>query len=582
MSARAARRRRRWWVDGRPGLGAGTGRGLVALLVLVLGVLSGCATMPRSGPVQQGDPDVTEPGSIALLARLPVEGDSPEEIVDGFLRAAAAGLTDDFAIAREFLSTSARSSWNPLARVDVYSGQAELGEISAGDVIRVSAALAAVVDSGGRYTEAVPGTGVALDLALGRAPDGEWRITDLEDGILLSEPIFRSLFQQTPLYFVAPDGAALVSETRWFPRRTVETAAVGALLAGPSAWLAEGVVSAFPPGTRLMVDTVTVRDGTAQVDLSAEALDAPPAQRTLLIAQLSETLVGLPRVQSVRVTAGGVEIATTGRNPDLLVDPSVGSSPVVLADGALRAVEGGQLVALGPAEGPLPIAGPSQPALPYGSGVAVVLSEGTAVVTAPVDGGPAVTLLAGDSTLTAPSYDRLGWIWTSPVTGTGVVRVVRPDGARLDVSADWLEARDVRSLRISRDGARALVVSVGDGSVLVEVAAVVRDADGRPVALGEALRVGQRITAATTAVWVDQQTVAVLGRVGSGSTGTVVLVPVGGPTTSLPAVEGAVALTSGKGDRLLFVSTVLGELFARNGLGWTSVVAGVRDPAFPG
>jgi hypothetical protein len=554
------------------------GRFLVAVVVLAL---AACASLPQSGPVRKGDPDVTEPGSIALLARLPGPDDGPEQIVDGFLRAAAAGLTDDFTVAREFLAGPVRSSWDPLARVDVYSGQPVVAPDPEVTAIDVGASVSAMLDATGRYLEADPGSQVRLRFGLTQS-GGEWRISELVDGVLLSEPIFRSLFQQVPLYFVEPDGAALVSETRWFPRRTAETAAVSALLAGPSPWLAEGAGSRFPTGTRLLVDTVTVRDGVAQVGLSAEARDATPQNRALMMAQLAETLSGLPRVQAVAVTVAGAPFETADIRSDLVVDPSVGTTPVVLAGDVLSVVEGNELLPWGETER-ITAPAPSHPALPYGLGVPVVLSGGTAVVTVPARGGRAATLLAGDEPLTPPSFDRLGWVWTAATSGD-VVHAFRVDGTRVAVDADWLSGREVRSLRISREGARALVLSAAeDGSVRLDVASVIRDAAGTPVAIGPPLHIGQRITRATTAVWVDQQTVAVLGRTaGESVADTVVLAVVGGPTSSLPSVEGAVGLAAGKGDRLLFASTAAGVLVTRNGLSWTPTVRGVRDPTFPG
>lgn len=550
---------------------------LVALLAVL--ALAACASLPEAGPVRRGDPDVTEPGSIALLARLPGPGDDPEEIVDGFLRAAAAGLTDDFTVAREFLTGSVRSAWDPLARVDVHAGQPSLERNPDTEVVAVTAPVSAVVDGTGRYTEAAPGAQVRTRFGLVQ-DDGEWRIRELADGVLLSEPIFRSLFQQVPLYFVAPSGAALVSETRWFPRRSAETAAVSGLLAGPSPWLETGAASRFPPGTTLLVDTVTVRDGVAHVGLSAEARAASPEDRALMLAQLAETLVGLPRVQSVEVSVSGAPFDTATVRRDLVVDPSVGTSPAVLAGDVLSRVEGNDLVPWGETA-PISVTAPSHPAIPYGLGVPVVLSGGTAVVTVPPQDLPAATLLAGSERLTPPSFDRLGWVWTATISGSAV-RAFRVDGTRVLVDADWLAGRDVRALRISREGARALVLSEAGGSVRLDVAAVVRDAAGTPVAIGPPLQIGQRIVEATTAVWVDQQTVAVLGRITGASTDTVVLTGVGGPTSALPPVDGAVGIAAGKGDRLIFVTTAAGVLVTRNGLSWTPTVRGVRDPAFPG
>jgi hypothetical protein len=202
-------------------------------------------------------------------------------------------------------------------------------------------------------------------------------------------------------------------------------------------------------------------------------------------------------------------------------------------------------------------------------------------VTVPPAGAP-TTLLSGQTPLTPPSFDRHGWVWTAPTGGNALVHALRTDAARVDIAADWLAGRQIRSLRVSRDGARALVVSAREGDVVVEVAAVVRDTNGTPTSLTEPLRIAQRVTDGGPAAWVDQQTVAVLGRSGSSDARTVVLAPVGGATTPLPAVDGAVALASGKGDRLLFVCTSDGELFERSGVGWTATVGGVSDPTFPG
>jgi hypothetical protein len=555
----------------------------VVAALLATTVLAGCASLPESGPVQQGDPDVVEPGSVALVARRPAPGDSPTEIVEGFLRASAAGFTDDFTVARTFLDGPVQASWNPLAEVRVYAGQArteEVGERQA-PVVEASAALSGRLDDAGRYTEAAPGTPTTALFALAENDDGEWRIVALEDGVTVSEPLFRSLFEQTALYFVTPDAQVLVPETRWSPRGAVETAAARELLAGPSTWLAPGVVTAFPPGTRLVVDAVAVRDGVAHVDLSAEALQATPQERVLMLAQLTHTLVPLPRVRDVEVTVQGAPFETPAVEPDLVVDPTVGTVPVVLADGLLQRVESGSLVPL-EGVGAVTANQPSHPALPYDDAPPVVLSAATSLVTVPREGPPG-PLLADAGPLTPPSYDRHGWVWTAPAGGGAAVHAVRPDGTRVDVGADWLAGRQVRSLRVARDGARVLVVSVADGDVVVEVAAVVRDADATPTLLPAPLRIAQRATDAGPAAWVDQQTVAVLGRVAQGEVRTVLLVPVGGATTPLPPVEGTpVSLASGKGDRLLFVGTSDGELFERNGVGWTATVGGVSDPAFPG
>lgn len=100
--------------------------------------------------------------------------------------------------------------------------------------------------------------------------------------------------------------------------------------------------------------------------------------------------------------------------------------------------------------------------------------------------------------------------------------------------------------------------------------------------LGDPVPVGEVLTSATVATWVDEQTVAVLGTSGGDPTTAVHLVTIGGPTTVLPAIENATRVTAGTGDRTIVVGTAEGELYERNGLGWTLALTGAYDPTMPG
>ncbi|MDD9205216.1 LpqB family beta-propeller domain-containing protein, partial [Georgenia sp. 10Sc9-8] len=101
-------------------------------------------------------------------------------------------------------------------------------------------------------------------------------------------------------------------------------------------------------------------------------------------------------------------------------------------------------------------------------------------------------------------------------------------------------------------------------------------------ALGEPVRLGEHLTDATDTTWVDEVTVAVLGVAEGEDDPVVHLLPLGGPTTQLPEVEGAVSVAAARGDRTLVVGTESGELYVRNGAGWRLGAEGVRDPAYPG
>lgn len=85
-------------------------------------VLGGCVSFPESGSVTRGIEGAPEPEAISLVAEDPQPEDSPEQIVRGFLAGAAAGTTDDFSVARLYLSDRTAEVWNPGAEVTIYSG----------------------------------------------------------------------------------------------------------------------------------------------------------------------------------------------------------------------------------------------------------------------------------------------------------------------------------------------------------------------------------------------------------------------------------------------------------------------------
>ena len=156
------------------------------------------------------------------------------------------------------------------------------------------------------------------------------------------------------------------------------------------------------------------------------------------------------------------------------------------------------------------------------------------------------------------------------------------DGVEVGVGAAWLEDRAVRSLQVSRDGTRIAVVSVATDGVSVDVTGVVRDDSGTPQRLGDRLRVGAGLLTATDVVWVDESTLGVLGTSGTMTGPTLHLVTVGGRTRAMPALEDAVAVAAGRGERAVYVVSSTGALYTLRGTSWVVVATGVRSPAFPG
>lgn len=557
---------------------------LVAASAALAALLTGCVAIPTSGPIGDGEVVVDAPGVAVQLPSDPVVDASPGEIIRGFLLAGSAGLADDFTVARKFLTVGASDSWNPRGRVLLYpedSGGPSIEESEDGSVV-VTVPVEGSVDASGRYAEASPeALPEQLVFRLARDGAGQWRITELDDGVLMNGSSFERVYRRVPLYFATPDRRQLVPDVRWFATSETPTLAVRALLAGPSPWLRDAVVSGAPEGAELNTDGVPVTDdGVARIDLAETPTLPEQPDRDLLQAQLLATLRPAG-VTGVQVSVGGIPWNESAV-PVLDRDVAPESGPYVLQGDVLAVVREGTLEPVADAPS---LAGldPHDPALSLDETVRVVLSGPGRLLLLPRDGSPPRLLLSGGA-LVPPSVDRLGWTWTGERTSTGVLVAVAASGEVVRLEAPWLQGRTVRSLRVSRDGARVAVLSVGTApdDVVVDVAAVVRDEEGRPaVVSGEPTTVGAALTDAVELAWVDELTLAVLGTSGDLGVLTTHVVPVGGPTRALTLMEGT-GIAAGRGERTIHLVDAAGVLLQRSGNQWTAVAEGVRDPVFPG
>ncbi|WP_421734355.1 LpqB family beta-propeller domain-containing protein [Cellulomonas sp.] len=543
-----------------------------ALGVVTVVVLAACSAIPTSGPVSKGDAEVTEPSEIAVLAEGPQPGDTPTEIVDGFLAAGAAGFTDDFRTAREYLAGEAKATWKPSAGV-VVSGPVEPAPTTTETEVTIDVPVLARVDEDGVYVEAPPEARESVTFGMVQDDADQWRIAATPPGLILQQEDFSRSYRPASLYFLSPDEKFLVPESRWFPEKSLGTSIVSGLLAGPSPWLQDAVVTAVPDGVELNPESVPVDDeGVAQVTL-APALAVTRADRDLLLAQIDASLRPVPGIGSVQVFAGDVPLegaATLQRgsgkpsNVEFLQDDHI----VALVDGEPEPV---------PGLGALDSLDPRSPASNEDGSVRVMLSGPSTLTTVPTADNAVQDLVTGVG-LVAPSVDRFGWAWTAQPS-SGLV-AAHADAAPVQVSADWLEGRAIRAVRVARDGVRVAVVSAGADGVQLDVAAITRDESGGPQQLGAPIRAGASLVDASSVVWAEESTLAVIGR----STGNpaVHLVPVSGPTRPLPEVAELAGLAGSSS--VIYVTTTDGELRRFVGSTWAQVVgvSGAAYPSFPG
>lgn len=575
---------------------------LTVVALLCVAAVSGCGTMPDSGPAGPGrelGQSGREPLRVAALGPRP--GAGPEEIVGGFLRAGAAS-DDDQGVARGFLVGAAVRSWQPSRNIVVYPDDSLLRVALVKDPARsasspvqveVTAPVQATIDDQGRFVQARPGTRARAMFTVARAHDG-WRVSEVEQsfGSWLPQFGLDRTFSALPVSFVAAGTTTIVPDLRWLPgpRRSLATELVRQLLHGPPAYLGSAVVTGFPRGTTLAVEAVPTTAGIAQVDLSAQALTATPAMRRMMWAQLTTTLRRLPSVAEVRLTVAGAAFEVPGVTSASVYgdtafreDVRVSGPPFVLSGDhliRLEAVRGG----LAPTGGDLLPPRTSLRALsvgPRGSLVVGVDSGGRQLVMLAGKARPRV-LLSG-ANLIDPVIDPTGSIWTADSARPGRLQVLAkpsiPPSSILPPSSViaplWLVGRTVHALDVSRDGARVLVVSsAADGARRAHVAGVVRGADGQPRSLAAALEVGQSLTQVTDAAWADRSDLVVIGRGAGDARVRPYDVVVGGPATALAPVAGAVAVAAGDGLRAVYVTTAAGQVMGRSGTSWVAVGAG--------
>jgi hypothetical protein len=532
------------------------------LLVLVL-ALTGCASLPMSGPIRIG-PDLapaTDSESFYYSPALPADGATQTEILAGFL-AAGTAPQNDYAIAREYLEESIKSVWNPNQELLIQSSSPKVQVVS-DEVATVEIEVLARIDSSGRYETLPAGTTRVLEYGFG-LQNGQIRLISAPDVTMVIRPVFDVVFKSYSIYFLDQSKQNLVPELRWFPATPATgTKLVNALLAGPSSWLAPFVVSAVPSGTTLSIDAVAIASRVAQVDLSAEALAAGSDDRPLMKAQLFATLSQLPNVDqvSISIERSTQEIA----NSELVASPLVARSVLALGPEGLESLTGSNLNASSQGLAFFENKSVSMLAASSEAGALAAATDSGVFLTGLANPGTSVEQVSADTSLIGLEYDQQQFLW---IVSSGDIQAIAADGELLAVSAPWLGRQQLSGFALSPEGARAAVLVKSGNRTKVLVAGVVRDANGTPIALAEPLEIASDLQSPTLISWYNPVTVAILNQ-GTDSV-SLTLATLGGTDRSIPALSQAKALVSagaGSGPYLLSTS---GELSVYLGSFWSS------------
>lgn len=514
---------------------SGPARPASAVLLLLLAVLvAGCGVLPAAGPVEH----VTRAGasgnddSTRFVPPGPAAGDTPEEIVSGFL-VAMTGNPLGVPVARRFLAPGARDSWRPSQQILVYDAARVQTQATAG---RVTLRLGGVrrLDDRGGWLGGTDQTTASIDVAL-RLEDGEWRLSGPPDALIVPSWYFTEHYRPLALYFFDQTDRVLVPNRVYVPRGVdAATALVRGLLGGPGSALAPVTRSAVPQGSGLDLSVLVRRNGVADVPLTGPIGSLPAPQLGRVLAQLTTTLRQVPQIRRVRVLTGDTALTLPNGQRSVSVEfgaryaPSVeGSSDALYGVRDRRVVFGGvRGSAVGGAFGDMGLAVRSVGVRVGGNGLAGVGEDGRSVLTAPssAPGGDAAGALRRVYTGTdvlRPVYDMFGELWLVDRRADGArVLLVDPRGGVRTVRVPGVTGRSVTSFLVSRDGTRFVaLVDGGTGPDRLRLSYLMRGPggslrqasssrvlDGVPAELGDLVDLS----------WFGSSDIAVLGRPTSG------------------------------------------------------------------
>lgn len=466
--------------------------GAVSLLLLLL-VVTGCATMPDSGSVHtRPDPDTGSADAAPYFAPPgPRPGAIPEEIVRGFLLAMQANPPSTV-VARQFLSSLSSGTWNPSRGTIVYEARPSIADT--GDAVRVRLSDAHRLDARGGWLSAPPGRTTELQLRLVKQ-QGEWRIANPPDALAVPTSYFERLFSPFELYFFDQTKRVLVPEKVYLPTgRQTAANLVRGLLLGPGRDLRAVTRTAFPQGARLDLGVVVTGAGIAEVPLRPGILKLSPLELSDALAQLSLTLRQVPGISRLRLSVDGAPVPLPGGRTDVSVGEAADRTPgASVTDRDPVAVRGGRVVRLRSSSidavgGPLGRRGFALRSLAMYAGtrtVAGVSANGRRVFVAPLEGEAdperVRTPLESATDLLRPDYDMFATLWLVDRTAEGAEVYVVANGRTRRIRVPGITGSDVSGFTVTPDGTRFVATAARGAEPQLLVSQVIRAPSGQVV-----------------------------------------------------------------------------------------------------
>lgn len=556
------------------------------LIFLIFATTTACSGIPNSSSIKYGSEikDSETDQFIQVIGRPPVDGMNESQIISGFL-GALADTRNDYAVAKQYLSEDAAQVWRPKTGITIYDS-ASLEVAIQGESAVIKFAKFGDLDSSGYLNLSAPTAQESRNLSLEKNNQGQWRISQIDDGVLLTTSDVDRGFIGFPIYFLSPDRKSLVADTVLFPQTFTgsATALIQALLDGPSSKLALATINSFPSGTKLTYGSVPIEDGIATVDLTNQILSADQSTRAQLSAQIAWTLSSVPSVTGIKIEVSGQPFLVSGlpeiqspanwptfnpthfsgselvhfvkANQVVSINLDGQETPVVQVDPNVR-------IQIGRAEGAID-----------GGSIAAISSDSKQVLLSTGRGGQFELVDRGEA-LSKPSWDKSGSIFYSDY-GVGIFefnskrqkRTVEFD------STNFARTNQVKQISVARDGIRVVMV-ISDGSRDFLLGGSLLKSENLTQIIGLHL-IERSISGILDLTWQTPTSIAVLGSDGSGGNLIFDVDLETGTSSSIPAPLNAQTLASSIAKQL-YVGTVNGSklmVAKQSGSIWTDFSEG--------
>ena len=553
--------------------------GAVSLATLV----SSCAGLPTNDRVTQHSSglDVKNANTSPARAPGPLAGATPEAIIEGFVRAGVDSI-ENYAVARQYLSSSFAGRWNPYGTTRVYRNTVQARSDDSGHaegMYHVRFQQTATVNSQG-ITSTFPEAQTETQDFTMVMEDNQWRINSCPDGLWLDGTEFERVFSPCRLYFYDRAFRYAVPDIRWFPHtdRYFEML-VRTLMIGPASYLKDVAFSALNESMSLETASMSGNQDVL-VRLSGERLDDNRLARVR--EQIMHGLENFSGLGKTEVFYNGTlipENAPSGFSA-VKLNPGVPARTVAINSN-------GQMVArddyMSNAGEQLLLRGVSQlssPAMGYSADVYACLANDAASLYTVYQG--TARRVWQSTALTAPSFDVYGWVWAAD--GGGIVRAFKPDSEDanerergVDIGLSWQRNLSFTSVNVSHDGARIAIVASTEGASAVIISGIVRDDAGKPLRLTEMVRLSSSVTP-RNARWAGDQSVVVVNV----KNGESEVISLSGEETKLDRLDGVMTISTADNTSNIIAHRSDGSCYLMEERGWNRLDTTLHEISYAG